>query len=203
MPWTKKQNALFRAAEHNPTIAKKVGIKQSDAKKMAHEGVKKMAGGGAVQGDARKSDRYYGEDLGSKERGRIRDEAVGQREKAFKELTRSKDPQAILRPKSSSVDDFNQKSDAKEESRRKLKNWEAASENADDLPGRYTTGTKPYQYKKGGFVKKGLKEGSAAEEATESAAFEKKEDKPKKFSSGGSVRGVGCAVRGHGKGRMC
>ena len=41
MPWTKKQNKLFRAAEHNPKIAKKVGISQAKAKKMAHEGIKK------------------------------------------------------------------------------------------------------------------------------------------------------------------
>lgn len=40
MPWTKKQNKLFRAAEHNPKIAKKVGIPQAKAKKMAHEGIK-------------------------------------------------------------------------------------------------------------------------------------------------------------------
>ena len=41
MPWTPKQNKLFRAAEHNPKIAKKVGIPQATAKKLAHEGVKK------------------------------------------------------------------------------------------------------------------------------------------------------------------
>jgi hypothetical protein len=41
MPWTKKQNKLWRAAEHNPKIAKKVGISRAKAKKMAHEGIKK------------------------------------------------------------------------------------------------------------------------------------------------------------------
>lgn len=41
MPWSLKQNKLFRAAEHNPAIAKKVGIPQATAKKLAHEGVKK------------------------------------------------------------------------------------------------------------------------------------------------------------------
>ena len=39
MPWTEKQNKLFRAAEHNPEIAKDAGIPQATAKKMAHEGV--------------------------------------------------------------------------------------------------------------------------------------------------------------------
>ena len=41
MPYTEAQNRLFRAAEHNPEIAKKVGIPQATAAKMAHEGVKK------------------------------------------------------------------------------------------------------------------------------------------------------------------
>jgi hypothetical protein len=41
MPYSAKQNKLFRAAEHNPKIAKKVGIPQATAAKMAHEGVKK------------------------------------------------------------------------------------------------------------------------------------------------------------------
>lgn len=40
MPWTKKQNKLFRAAEHNKAFSKKVGIPQAKAKKMAHEGIK-------------------------------------------------------------------------------------------------------------------------------------------------------------------
>jgi len=40
-PYTESQNKLFRAAEHNPAIAKKVGIPQATAAKMAHEGVKK------------------------------------------------------------------------------------------------------------------------------------------------------------------
>jgi len=41
MPYTAKQNKLFKAAEHNPAIAKKVGIPQATAAKMASEGVKK------------------------------------------------------------------------------------------------------------------------------------------------------------------
>ena len=41
MPYSAKQNRLFRAAEHNPEIAKKVGIPQATAKKLANEGVKK------------------------------------------------------------------------------------------------------------------------------------------------------------------
>ena len=41
MPFSASQNKLFRAAEHNPEIAKKVGIPQATAAKMAHEGVKK------------------------------------------------------------------------------------------------------------------------------------------------------------------
>ena len=40
MPYTAKQHRLFEAAAHNPKIAKKKGIKQSDAKKMASEGIK-------------------------------------------------------------------------------------------------------------------------------------------------------------------
>jgi len=40
MPFTKKQNKLFRAAAHNPKIAKSAGIPQATAKKLAAEGVK-------------------------------------------------------------------------------------------------------------------------------------------------------------------
>lgn len=43
MPWTAKQNKLFRAAAHNPQIAKKHGLTQAKAAKMASEGVKKKA----------------------------------------------------------------------------------------------------------------------------------------------------------------
>ena len=43
MPYTKKQNRLFQAAAHNKDFAKKVGIPQAKAKKMADEGVKKPA----------------------------------------------------------------------------------------------------------------------------------------------------------------
>lgn len=39
MPWTPAQNKLFRAAEHNPAIAKSAGIPQQTVKKLAHEGV--------------------------------------------------------------------------------------------------------------------------------------------------------------------
>jgi hypothetical protein len=41
MPYTAKQNKLFRAAEHNPKIAKSAGIPMATAKKLAAEGVKK------------------------------------------------------------------------------------------------------------------------------------------------------------------
>lgn len=41
MPWTPAQNKLFRAAAHNPAIAKSSGIPQGTAAKMAHEGVSK------------------------------------------------------------------------------------------------------------------------------------------------------------------
>ncbi len=40
MPFSKAQNKLFRAAEHNSSIAKDAGIPQATAKKLAHEGVK-------------------------------------------------------------------------------------------------------------------------------------------------------------------
>jgi len=41
MPYNLKQHKLFEAAAHNPKVAKKVGIPQETAAKMAHEGVKK------------------------------------------------------------------------------------------------------------------------------------------------------------------
>lgn len=41
MPYTPAQNRLFRAAAHNPAVAKRVGIPQEKAKEMASEGVKK------------------------------------------------------------------------------------------------------------------------------------------------------------------
>lgn len=40
MPWTPAQHRLFEAAAHNPAIAKKTGIPQGQAQKMASEGVK-------------------------------------------------------------------------------------------------------------------------------------------------------------------
>ena len=41
MPWSKKQNALFRAAAHNPAIAKSANIPMETAKTLAAEGIKK------------------------------------------------------------------------------------------------------------------------------------------------------------------
>lgn len=41
MPYTAKQHRLFEAAAHSPKVAKKSGISQAKAKKMASEGVKK------------------------------------------------------------------------------------------------------------------------------------------------------------------
>ena len=43
MPWTPKQNKLFRAAAHNPAIAKAHGMSQSKAREMASEGVKRKS----------------------------------------------------------------------------------------------------------------------------------------------------------------
>lgn len=40
MPWTVKQEHLFQAAAHSPEVAKRVGIPQDTAAKMASEGVK-------------------------------------------------------------------------------------------------------------------------------------------------------------------
>jgi len=41
MPYNAKQNALFRAAAHNPDIAKKANIPMETAKTLAAEGIKK------------------------------------------------------------------------------------------------------------------------------------------------------------------
>lgn len=41
MPWSEKQNALFRLAAHNPAVAKARGIPMETAKRLASEGVKK------------------------------------------------------------------------------------------------------------------------------------------------------------------
>lgn len=41
MPYTEKQHRLFEAAAHSKSVAKRVGIPQSTAKKMASEGVKR------------------------------------------------------------------------------------------------------------------------------------------------------------------
>ena len=40
MPWTAAQHRLFEAAAHNPSVAKRVGIPQGQASKMASEGIK-------------------------------------------------------------------------------------------------------------------------------------------------------------------
>jgi len=49
MPYSPKQNKLFRAAAHNSKIAKSAGIPQATASKLASEGVKKMKRGGQVR----------------------------------------------------------------------------------------------------------------------------------------------------------
>lgn len=41
MPYTAKQNKLFRAAAHEKEIAKSHGLSQKQASKMASEGAKK------------------------------------------------------------------------------------------------------------------------------------------------------------------
>jgi hypothetical protein len=43
MPYSAKAHRLFEAAEHNPAIAKKYGIPQATAAKMASEGIKDKA----------------------------------------------------------------------------------------------------------------------------------------------------------------
>lgn len=43
MPYTKEQNKLFRAAAHNPKIAKSAGIPKATAQKLASEGVKRTS----------------------------------------------------------------------------------------------------------------------------------------------------------------
>lgn len=41
MPYSESQNRLFRAAEHDPKIAKEHGLSQEKAGELAAEGVKK------------------------------------------------------------------------------------------------------------------------------------------------------------------
>lgn len=41
MPYTLQQHKLFEAAAHSPEVAKRVGIPQEQAQKMASEGIKK------------------------------------------------------------------------------------------------------------------------------------------------------------------
>ena len=43
MPWTEKQNRLFRAAAHNPAIAASHHMSQQKAGEMAGEGIKDSA----------------------------------------------------------------------------------------------------------------------------------------------------------------
>lgn len=43
MPYTPEQNALFRAAAQNPVLARKHGLTQKEAARMAAEGVKGAA----------------------------------------------------------------------------------------------------------------------------------------------------------------
>jgi len=43
MPWNAAQHRLFEAAAHSPQVAKRVGIPQPTAQRMASEGVKKDA----------------------------------------------------------------------------------------------------------------------------------------------------------------
>ena len=40
LPWNSAQHRLFEAAAHEPAVAKRVGIPQAKAAKMASEGVK-------------------------------------------------------------------------------------------------------------------------------------------------------------------
>jgi hypothetical protein len=40
MPWTSAQHRLFMAAAHNPEIARRKGIPQATAARMASEGIK-------------------------------------------------------------------------------------------------------------------------------------------------------------------
>jgi len=44
MPWTEKQNRLFRAAAHNPAIAASHHMSQQKAGEMAGEGIKSSTG---------------------------------------------------------------------------------------------------------------------------------------------------------------
>ena len=40
MPYSSAQHRLFEAAAHSPEVAKRTGIPQAQAKKMASEGIK-------------------------------------------------------------------------------------------------------------------------------------------------------------------
>jgi len=50
MPYTAKQHRLFEAAAHNPAVAKRTGIPQGTAARMASEGVKKPGRAAARMG---------------------------------------------------------------------------------------------------------------------------------------------------------
>lgn len=43
MPWSPSQHRLFELAAHDPKAAKRVGIPQAQAAKMASEGIKTKA----------------------------------------------------------------------------------------------------------------------------------------------------------------
>lgn len=45
MPWTEAQMRLWRAAAHDPEIARRHGISQSRAREFMREGVKRAGGG--------------------------------------------------------------------------------------------------------------------------------------------------------------
>ena len=40
LPYSEQQHKLFEAASHNPAVAKRVGIPQATASKLASEGIK-------------------------------------------------------------------------------------------------------------------------------------------------------------------
>lgn len=153
--------------------------------------LKKFASGG----DVRKSDRVWPEDMPSKEKQRVRDEAAGITKKYRKEAMHPTDPSART---------------SDEDSGRRWKNYDASRENENDLGSFWESKPqkKPYQYKKGGIVDKN-DPNESKEKATKFGEHkwqEKGKTKGKdvvRMASGGSVRGVGKATKGYGRGRMC
>lgn len=63
-PWTPSQNKLFRAAQHDPEIAREHGMSQAEAGKLAHEGVKKDE----TEDDEKKAARRSGGDTAKENR---------------------------------------------------------------------------------------------------------------------------------------